>query len=35
MDAFGAAGRRAVRERFGKARLLQDVRDLYSELLGI
>jgi glycosyltransferase involved in cell wall biosynthesis len=34
LRAFGAAGRSAVRDRFGKGRLLADVRDLYTELLG-
>ena len=34
LAAFGAAGRDAVRDRFGKDRLLRDVRELYGELLG-
>ncbi len=34
LDAFGAAARESVRHRFGKDRLLDDVRDLYGELLG-
>jgi glycosyltransferase involved in cell wall biosynthesis len=34
LRAFGAAGRQSVRERFGKDRLLGDVRDLYADLLG-
>ena len=34
LRAFGAAGRLVVRDRFGKDRLLRDVRDLYSSLLG-
>ena len=34
LAAFGQAGRAAVRERFGKDRLLRDIRDLYGDLLG-
>jgi glycosyltransferase involved in cell wall biosynthesis len=34
LAAFGAAGRDAVRGRFGKDRLLRDVRELYGDLLA-
>jgi glycosyltransferase involved in cell wall biosynthesis len=34
LEAFGQAGRATVRDRFGKDRLLRDVRDLYGDLLG-
>jgi glycosyltransferase involved in cell wall biosynthesis len=34
LRVFGAAGRLAVRDRFGKDRLLRDVGDLYTELLA-
>jgi glycosyltransferase involved in cell wall biosynthesis len=33
-QAFGAAGRAAVADRFGKGRLLGDIRSLYGDLLG-
>jgi glycosyltransferase involved in cell wall biosynthesis len=33
-DAMAAAGRRDVMARFGSARLVRDIRDLYCELVG-